>query len=1178
LSDVLTAAPFTAASMRNPRADPGPGVNDATGKACGRPSRRVGLPSILRHSAAIIAFCGAASIEPSPAHASAAQPDDTLRAGFEHPPASARPRVWWHWMNGNISRDGITKDLAWMKRIGLGGVQNFDAGLAVPQVVDTRVPYMTPEWKRLFRFAAGLAQREGLEFAIASSPGWSETGGPWVAPADGMKKLVWSEIAIEGGAPFAGSIPAPPAVAGPYQTLPRPAVAGGREHERLPPAYTEQALDLYRDAGVLAYRSVDATPAPSPAIVMANGAPIDGVELRDDDLSTGIALPLAMGGQPGTVEFRFTRPVTVRSVSMFIAGVNPNRAGGGPRPRLERQDDAGAWQTIVEIPLSMVPSTASFPTVTARNFRLVLARGTAPDLSGFVPAPGIDMAGLGGIGGARTQPRLTRFMLGSGPRINAFEFKAGFAVADDYYALGGAAPQDERGIDPGSVIDLTRAMDADGILRWTPPPGHWKILRFGYSLTGRMNAPASAEATGLEVDKFDAAAVETYLGHYLGTYREAVGGPLAQKGVGALLNDSIETGPSNWTPRVLEQFERLRGYDPRPWLPALTGELVGSRRQSDGFLFDFRRTLGDLLASEHYGTLARVAHGQGMTLYGESLEATRDILGDDIEMRRFADIPMGALWAFPKGRPPQPKYVADLRGAASAAHIYGHDIVAAESLTTIVNPWAHAPGDLRPMIDAIFANGVNRPVIHTSVHQPVDRAPGVSLGAFGQYFTRLETWAEMAAPWIDYISRTSFMLQQGRNVADVAYFYGEEMPVAEMGLRRGFTDAPTRYGYDLLPPDALLNNLKVEDGTVVASGGARYRAIYLGGTSERMTLRVLQRLAALAGDGATIIGEPPQASPSLADDPEAYQKLVATLWPEHGHATIGKGRIIRDHAIEPTLEALGIVPDFDTSAPGLTFVHRQRVDADIYFVVNALDEPRKIEARFRVSGRAPELWHADDATVEPVPYRIENGETIVALEMGGSDSNMIVFRKPARPGDSPRARAAPMPVAAVEGPWRVDFQAGRGAPRKTTLPRLVSLSDNSDPAIRYFSGVSTYRSTFSVPRAPRGVRTWLDLGKVGDVAEVRVNGKRVGTAWKTPYRLDISAGVHPGRNQIEVRVANLWVNRLVGDAQPGAKRIAYTTLPTYTAKAPLRPSGLIGPVTILRSTEETAGSITPIGG
>src|SRR5450755_3894551 len=152
--------------------------------------------------------------------AAAQNSSDPLKSGFENPPSGAKPRVWWHWMNGNITQEGIKLDLEWMHRVGLGGFQNFDAALDTPQVVDHRLAYMTPEWKDAFKYATTLADQLGMEEAIAGSPGWSESGGPWLPGPEAMKKYVWSETRVEGGRPFTGTLAHPPTNTGPFQNLP----------------------------------------------------------------------------------------------------------------------------------------------------------------------------------------------------------------------------------------------------------------------------------------------------------------------------------------------------------------------------------------------------------------------------------------------------------------------------------------------------------------------------------------------------------------------------------------------------------------------------------------------------------------------------------------------------------------------------------------------------------------------------------------------------------------------------------------------------------------------------------------------------------------------------------------------------------------------------------------------
>jgi len=1088
--------------------------------------------------------------------------EDVLSTGFCKPPDSARPRVWWHWMNGNITKDGITKDLEWMKRVGIGGVQNFDVALDTPQIVDRRLIYMSPEWKDAFLHAAQVANQLGLEFAIASSPGWSETGGPWVPPQDAMKKLVWSELTLQGNKPFKGQLPKPPSIPGAYQTLAVQNAIGNSSAAQDP-----STLAFYRDAIVLAYpEQPSGAPLPHPARITSNGNTVDGSALLDDDLTTGIDSPMDAMKGTGWIQYEYAKPQTIRSAVAFMSGIDMYSLGGVINLLLQASDDGQHWRNTASTPATIIPSTMSFDPVVARYFRLSFSRSKSA-LNGFSSMPGADPSALSALNLVPKEHKLMEFELRADALVNAFELKAGFAIANSYDELDKFAHADTQGVASDSIIDVTRFMSSDGALHWTPPPGRWKVLRLGYSLTGKMNHPATAEATGLEVDKYDRAAVTKYAKAYLSGYRTMTDGFMGNKGIRALVTDSIEVGPSNWTPSILDQFQRLRGYDARRWLPTLTGVIVGSRTQSDAFLYDFRRTLGDLIASEHYGTIAQIAHEQGLIVYGESLEGLRTVLGDDIDMRRFADIPMAALWTY-KGSP-QSRYIADIRGAAATAHIYGRTMVAAESLTSMLSPWAFAPSDLQPMIDAEFVHGVNRPVIHTSVHQPIDlKVPGLSLLIFGQYFNRHDTWAEMAKPWVDYIARNSYLLQQGHDVADVAYFYGEDTPAGPQAEDHYFSGVPTHYGYDLLSPGALLNELVINGNDIVAKGGARYKAIYLGGQSQHMTLPVLQRLAELAQGGATIVGNAPQSSPSLKNDSREFSALVERLWNGDKIVKVGKGLVIPGNDVESALRSIGVSADFrylpTQPESEVLFVHRRVDDTDIYFVDNRSSQTEHLDAHFRVTAKLPEIWHADTGMAEPVSYRMEGTDTIVPLKMLPSESFFVVFRKPA----PVRSATIPLPIfttiATIDGPWDVAFQSNLGAPAATRLASLISLADHPDPGIKYFSGIATYTTTFTVPKAKAaGKRLFIDLGRVGDLAEVRVNSKLAGTAWKFPYRLEIGSVVHEGRNTMEVRVANLWVNRLIGDAQPGAKKISYTTLPTYLPDAPLRSSGLIGPVRLI---------------
>ena len=1086
---------------------------------------------------------------------------DPLLEGFRSPPQAALPRVWWHWMNGNVTETGIRRDLDWMHRIGIGGIDAIDASIDTPQVVPHRLVYMSPEWKHAVLYAARLAAKYGMEMSIDSSPGWSETGGPWVQPQEGMKKLVWTATPVTGSAPFHGVLPRPPYTIGPFQNA---GMAGD-----IPPSPAAAALRFYRDSIVIAYR----TPVAAPAVASAssNLGPLDAAMLADGDYTKAQILTPRDTGDVW-VRIAFDKPATIEGLSLALSIPK----GLGYSAAVEASDNGTLWRPVADMPkaaqlqrLVMIQQTISFAPASGRFFRVVLR--AAPPLPASLrphdPAPGL-------IETAPKAPpervyRLYELVFHAAATVNEFEKKAQFAAPPrDFYTLDSTDRfATGSAIDPSGVVVLTDKMKPDGTLDWTPPPGAWTVLRMGYSLTGSENHPATAEATGLEVDKLNRAHVRDYLEHYLDTYENITGSKLfGARGLQSIVVDSAETGMQNWTEDILADFKRLRGYDPTPWLPALTGAAVASPAQSDRFLWDFRRTVAELLARNHYGEIAAVARERGIADYAEAIEDHRPTFGDDLEMRQYAAIPMAAMWTYGERWPSALTYEADILGAASVAHVYGRNLVAAESLTSAQRPWAFAPRDLKPLIDMEFVRGVNRVVIHTSVHQPVDRAPGLSLNGYGQFFDRLETWADQAGAWVKYIARCSFLLQQGRAVADVAYFYGQEAPVTGVFGDHSVDDVPAGYAFDFVNADALQNQLSVSDGELATQSGQRYRVLYLGGTSRRMTLGVLQRIAALVDQGAVLVGQRPVASPSLGDDPSAFEALAAKLFGEgpSPHA-FGKGVVYPSGTLTEAFRAIGLAPDFTYAKPQadtrLLFAHRRLADGELYFVSNRLDRAERVSATFRTMGYRPEIWDAVTGAVMKADYRGVDGATEVSLSLPANGSVFVVFRSKAA-ARAPEARTEKT-LLNLPGPWRIAFQPGRGAPASIVQKTLRPWSEL--PGTRYFSGTAVYTSTFDLPpkALSRGAKLMLELGDVRELADVSVNGKPLGTVWTPPFRVDATGAVHPGRNVLSVKVANLWVNRLIGDAQPGAKaRFTFTVIPTYRPDAPLRVSGLIGPVTL----------------
>lgn len=1067
-----------------------------------------------------------------------------MEEAFRDPPAEAKPRVWWHWMNGNVTLDGIAKDLAWMKSVGIGGVQAFDASLNTPQVVDQRLVYMTPGWKDAFRFAAEEAERLGLELAVASSPGWSHSGGPWVQPSDAMKKLVWSETMVSGAQRFDGRLAELPRMTGPFQSV-------GLFDPLHPP--TKPPLQLGPDRPIAVLAVPMAGPSlPLPRYGLADGTALDPAALADADLEAGASVSLA-ADRSGVVTIQFDQPQTVRSMRVFFPRLR-NMFRGMPLSGILEARRGETWQHVSDVPLSTVPTTAGFGAVTAQNFRLRLVATPEPDMSSFQGGPG-------SINIPIYDPPVLRDVLLTELRFSAeeqttrIEEKAGYQTVLDYHAIADRSQTPAAIADVAQIIDLTDRVGLEGRLDWTPPDDRqWRILSFGWSLTGKSNHPAPPEATGLEIDKLDSAAVRRYFETYLALYRDA-----GAAGLDAILTDSIEVGMANWTFAMEQEFSQRRGYALRPWLPALTGVVIGSPAQTERFLFDWRQTLSELLSDGLYRTVAQVAHERGMKVYGEALEDKRPMLGDDLAMRRFADIPMGALWTWQKGNSVRTTLLGDIKGAASVAHVYGRPFVAAESMTAVNTPWGFAPRDLRRFIDTAFVHGVNRPVIHTSVHQPLDdRKPGLSLLIFGQYFNRHETWAEMAGAWVDYMSRTSYMLQSGIYHADVAVFTGEDMPVSAQFATSVPAELPRRNGYDFVNAAMLSDALRVQHGQIVSQGGTSYRALYLGKHARWMTLPTLRRIADLAQAGATIIGKRPEGTPSLADNADAFAQLADEVWAMPG--------VISTSDLGMGLAKAGIMPDFEfTGGSGesdIPFLHRRLSDGgEIYFLVNRRDQTETVSARFRVTGYAPEFWDAVSGTSRPLTYRQDGDYTVIPLSLEAEGSGFVVFRL--KTNDQSRTVIEPSyrAVGKIEGPWQVSFQQGRGAPDTIAMPQLRALNEHDDFGVRYFSGVASYTTRFDRP-VRKDQPLWLDLGRIGDVAQVFVNGRLAGTSWWEPNRLEIGTHLVDGSNTLEVRVANLWVNRLIGDQQSGATKVTFTAAPTYRADTPPRPAGLIGPVAL----------------
>ena len=1043
---------------------------------------------------------------------------DQLTDNFINPPDSAKPRTWWHWVSGNVSSKGITADLNAMKAIGLGGAQIFTVDQSD---VKGPVKFLSPEWRKLMHQSLVEASRLNLEISMEGCDGWSESGGHWVTPAQSMQKIVWKEINVTGGQSVSLKLPQP-----------------------------ETKLGYYEDIALFAFPTL----------------PNNGASVSDLAARSGM------------------------SVNMHLS---------------------------FEVP---------------------------------------------------------------------------------------SATQDEV-IDPKALVDLT------GKTEWDAPPGKWTLVRLGHTSTEATTHPSTTP--GLECDKMSQEAVKSHIDHlFTPVWKDSPG--LVGSTFGYILLDSWEAGCENWTPLLRSEFKQRRGYDLWPWLPTLAGHIILNPDATNRFLWDYRRTLADLVADNHYGTFQQAAHAHHMGLYSEATGIGMPTVADQLQCKGRTDIPMGEFWVNQTGE----DNVDDPKEAASAAHIYGQNIAATESFTS--NPeaaaWKNDPYSLKQEGDKEFCLGVNRFIFHRYAHQPwSDQVPGMSMGPWGINFERTNTWWNQGVAWISYISRCQYLLQQGRFVADLCYFYGEGAPIClhHTELRPA---VPAGYDYDVCNAEILLNQMTVENGEIVLKSGMHYRVLVLPNIN-RMSLPVLQKIESLVKQGAIVYGPKPSKSPSLAGYPDSdqqIQSLADAVWGNCDGQTIqehayGKGRVVWGKG-KSLADVMGVVADFASSKPNVLYVHRvdKTSTSDIYFVSNQTRSSRVVECTFRVDGKAPELWFPDSGKIEnPALYTTKNGTTTMPIHFDPVGSVFVIFRHAPQgiPVTSLNLEGAPPehktqiviqkavygvgndfsktsdvrakiqalvdqgqtaipvsnaitsgkdpafgivktlnveytidgkpqiasgsegtslylePVPAfsvsdlyynsqgtltfetnhsghydlktadakmvscevptlpasldISGPWEIEFPPNRGAPESATFDSLISWTDSPVDGIKYFSGTATYETDVTVPAVfiAQGMHDYLDLGNVKNLAEVKVNGKSLGILWKAPFRVDITDAITPGKNHLEIKITNLWPNRLIGDSKlDESQRITWASVSLYKPDSPLLSSGLLGPVSLETTQQLTLSS------
>lgn len=1072
-----------------------------------------------------IIFCTSCSVIQSPERVRQDSFSE-VRSSFASPPDSIKPFVYWYWVSDNISREGITRDLESMAKVGIG--EAFIGNIGLETVAYGEVKVLSDEWWELTRFAISEGQRLGVDIGLFNSPGWSQSGGPWVKPEQAMRYMVFSEIIVEGG---------------------------GKTAIKLP-ASNPNMQDLAVIAFPLQAEDEKMMSAGKPSITLSSSN-LNGASLIDKDFTTAVVFPEETRVKGLTIDIEYTNDLTARSLVLFPdeipfsaqVDVQAFRNGTYSSVRKFLMDRSNPMLSVG--PMVYGPVSIALPDITSKKFRLVLTGITTPQNQEKVG--GLKEVVLSSL------PKLERYVEKQMGKMLQYPN----LVWDEYlWPEQVAAGSKAMMVDAASVINVTTHLKADGTLSWEVPAGKWVVRRVGLLPTGVTNAPASPEATGLEVDKMNRQHLKTHFDSYIGKILRDM--PAAErKSFKHVVIDSYEVGPQNWTDGLADDFKKKYGYDPISWLPVLSGTIVNSPAQSDRFLWDLRRLIADRIAYDYVGGLREFSEKNGLKLWLENYGHwgfPSEFLVYGGQTNNIA----GEFWV--EGTLGN----VECRAASSAAHIYGINQVFAESYTAAGKVLERSPAYLKKRGDWSFSEGINHVLLHVYIHQAYEREPGMNAW-FGTEFNRKNTWFDQSKNWIDYQRRCMFMLQQGKPVNDVCYFIGEDAP--KLAGERN-PEIPSGYSYDYINSDVLLNRVRIENGKMVLPDGMAYRMMVMP-PLKTITPGLLKKIKELVNGGAVILGPKPERSPSLQNFPNAdnqVKSLADELWGTGDQQTtvrtFGKGKVFGNISLEDALKQINVERDYEIPKDQpLLLTHRRSGDKDIYFVTNQSDEKLAVDITFRVKGKQPELWDATNGTTRKLTnYSQLSTSTKIPLQFEPAQSYFIVFAAEGSPLNNTDNFPGGQIVQAIKTPWTVSFeQKSRGPIADVSFPVLQDWSESKNDSIKYYSGTAFYKNTFAGIKPVRGERIYLDLGNVKNLARVKINGQSAGGLWTAPWAADITDLVSETVNSIEVELVNLWVNRMIGDSKlPQDKRPTWLANNYFKPTDSLQPSGLLGPVTIKR--------------
>lgn len=689
-------------------------------------------------------------------------------------------------------------------------------------------------------------------------------------------------------------------------------------------------------------------------------------------------------------------------------------------------------------------------------------------------------------------------------------------------------------------------------LNWNAPKGDWSVIRFVCSNTGQTLVIPSKSSDGLFIDFLDPNATKKHLGHILNRL-DITKENAKESGLAYLEFDSMELDHATpWTDAMDSIFKTYNGFDVLQYLPVFAGwELPEGNEE---FLYKFKKTVSDQLIFSHYTTGRDFLKEYGMDLVAEAGGPGPPIWNscpvDALKALGNVSIPRGEFWI-------QHRNMFLIKEVASASHIYGLEPVDAESFTTW-RRWKDSPHELKHYVDRAFCEGLNTITFHTFANtRPEHGLPGRSYHA-GSDINSTTTWWASAKPFMDYLSRTSFMLKQGIFVADVAYYYGDKAP----NFFPEFHDVPVKpeldglspaYDFDLVNTDVVLNRMSVDGNRIVFPDGMSYGLLVLPDRKD-IPEKVIEKIEKLIALGARVLVQNPKIAKEI------------------------KGAVFSDMSIDAALKELSIIKDFNANTEKLDFIHRKIGNTDIYYVRNKTRQDISESCSFRIENGKPEYWNPVTSEQYIIPNPNYIGKTTqIKIDLPAHGSCFIVFT------DGVKLRKLPNYAINIDGrsseitaPWIVKFPPNWGAPDQIELEELDSWKNHENKGVKYFSGTAVYHNNFQISKELLESKSpiHLDLGEVLDVAEVSINGKSAGILWTKPFVLDIHEFVKEGNNDLQINITNMWVNRLTGDMQLAPdKRYCKTNQPDDIYKVAsgwtgdeaysVQDAGLIGPVKLI---------------